>query len=216
MPDERRTRLDPARPRWDYPETEVLPTQREGHDGYPQDGYQQGGYPQADYQQEDHQPAPQRPQRKPSRLPEFDIARLWAGGGATAVVAALLAVVGILFARGLLEVAVLAPKGEGAWGNANTVTYALVCAGVALLATGLMHLLALTTPDAPKFFGWIMVLATLIAVVLPLSLTVDRESRFTTAALNLVIGIVITVLVRSVAASAARKRETWADPRATR
>ena len=36
--------------------------------------------------------------------------RLWAGGAATAVVAALIAVVGILLARGVFDVPVLAPK----------------------------------------------------------------------------------------------------------
>ena len=39
--------------------------------------------------------------------------RLWTGGLATAVVAALVAVVGVLFARGLFDVPVLAPTEEG-------------------------------------------------------------------------------------------------------
>lgn len=43
--------------------------------------------------------------------------RLWAGGAATAVVAALIAVVGILIARGVFGVPVLAPEGEGTWGT---------------------------------------------------------------------------------------------------
>jgi hypothetical protein len=44
----------------------------------------------------------------------LDPRRLWSGGVATA---ALLALVGILVARGLLDVAVLAPKGDGLWGD---------------------------------------------------------------------------------------------------
>lgn len=36
--------------------------------------------------------------------------RLWAGGAATAVTAVLTAIVGILIARGLVKVAVLAPR----------------------------------------------------------------------------------------------------------
>lgn len=135
----------------------------------------------------------------------FDPGRLWAGGAATALVAALLAVLGILTARGLLDVAVLAPKGEGVWGDANTVTYALVAAACALAATGLMHLLLLlTTPNAVRFFCWIMVLLALIAVVLPLSLNVGVESRTFTAVLNLLVGVVITLLVCGAAASACR------------
>jgi hypothetical protein len=38
-----------------------------------------------------------------------DAARLWTGGLATALVAALVAVVGVLIARGLFDVSVLAP-----------------------------------------------------------------------------------------------------------
>ena len=53
-----------------------------------------------------------------------DAGRLWAGGIATAVVAGLMAIVGIVIARGIFHVAVLAPKGSGTWGNANTATYA--------------------------------------------------------------------------------------------
>jgi hypothetical protein len=59
--------------------------------------------------------------------------RLWTGGVATAVVAALVAVVGVLIARGLLDVTVLAPTEEGVLGNANTARLALVTL-VALLA----------------------------------------------------------------------------------
>jgi hypothetical protein len=74
--------------------------------------------------------------------------RLWTGGVATAVVAALVAVVGVLIARGLLDVPVLAPTEEGVLGNANTARLALVAAGAALAATGLMHLLLLFIPGS--------------------------------------------------------------------
>jgi hypothetical protein len=131
--------------------------------------------------------------------PGVNAGRLWASGLATAVVAALVAVVGILVARGIVDVAVLAPKGEGIWGNANTFTYALSAAVAALLATGLMHLLILTVATPGQFFTWIMVLATLIAVVLPLTLTVDVGGKIATAVINLVIGLAITFILNSVA-----------------
>ncbi|MEV8438730.1 DUF6069 family protein [Actinosynnema sp. NPDC051121] len=135
----------------------------------------------------------------------FHAGRLWAGGAATALVAGLLAIVGILAARGLFDVAVLAPKGEGTWGNANTLTYALTAALCAFAATGMMHLLLSTTPRAARFFRWIMLLLTAIAVVLPLSLDVGAESRVFTAVLNAVIGIMITALLCGVAGSARRR-----------
>lgn len=142
-----------------------------------------------------------------------DPARLWAGGVATAVVAALVAIVGILIARGLAGVAILAPKGSGLWGNANTATYAVVSAVVAIAATALVHLLSVATPKATTFFGWIMVLVTLIGVVLPLSLSVKYETKIATGLLNLAIGLTITLLLISVAGNALkvatrRQRET--------
>lgn len=146
-----------------------------------------------------------------SERPGINAARLWASGLATAVVAALLAVVGILIARGVVDVAVLAPKGEGVWGNANTFTYAMVSAAAALLATGLLHLLFLAVATPTQFFTWIMVLITLIAVVLPLTLTVEVGPKIATAAINLAIGIAITVILNAVAPAAQAPRRPPQD-----
>ena len=143
---------------------------------------------------------------------QLDPARLWSGGVATAVVAALIAVVGILLSRGVLDVPVLAPKGEGVWGNANTVTYALVSGAIALAATALMHLLSVTTPRFQTFFSWIMVLLTAIAVVVPLSLAVAWETKLATGVINLVIGLAITVILNGVARSAWRVRPPGGEP----
>jgi Family of unknown function (DUF6069) len=135
---------------------------------------------------------------------QLDAGRLWAGGLATAVVAALIAVAGILFTRGVLEIPVLAPKGDGLWGNANTMTYALAAGGAALAATALLHLLALTTPRFPRFFTWIMGLLTMIAAVLPLTLDATAASRVATATINLVLGLAITSILSGVARTAYR------------
>ena len=131
-------------------------------------------------------------------------ARLWAGGAATACVAVLVAVVGILIARGLVHVPVLAPRRAGAWGGASTLTYALSSAAIALGATGLLHLLLVTTPRARSFFGWIMVLLTAIAVVIPLSLSTGLDARLATAIINLAIGLAITITLSGVVSSAMR------------
>jgi Family of unknown function (DUF6069) len=153
----------------------------------------------------------------PEARPGVDAGRLWAGGIATAVVAALTAIVGLLIARGIFHATVLEPKGGGIWGNASTVTYALVAALVALLATGLMHLLCLAVPAPSTFFGWIMVLVTAIGVVIPLTLNVATSTKAATAAINLVIGLVITMIISSMAASARtvhlRKRTTVTQAR---
>ncbi len=90
--------------------------------------------------------------------PKLDAGRLWTGGLATAAVAALVAVVGVLIARGLFDVPVLAPTGEGTLGDASTARLAGLAALAALLATGLLHLLLLTTParagSSPGSSGW--------------------------------------------------------------
>jgi Family of unknown function (DUF6069) len=134
-----------------------------------------------------------------------DAYRLWTGGVATAVVAALVAVVGVLIARGLFDVPVLAPTEDGALGNANTARLALVAAGAALVATGLMHLLLLFIPRPWQFFTWIISLATLAAVLVPFSTDASLATQVATAAINLAIGVAVGSLVSGVAASAVRR-----------
>ena len=95
------------------------------------------------------------------RRPVLNAGRLWAGGMATALVAALIAVIGILGARGLFDVPILAPKGAGVWGDASTGWYAFGAAMLSLVATGLMHLLLVSTPKPMRFFGWVVALATI-------------------------------------------------------
>jgi hypothetical protein len=131
---------------------------------------------------------------------------LWAGGVATAVVAALIALAGVLIFRWLFTVPILAPRQDGAWGNVSTGMYVLGAAGAALAATAIMHLLLLTTPRPQVFFGWIIALATLVAVVFPFSTTAPMAQKVATAAVNLVLGVAIGTLTAQVAARAVRRR----------
>ncbi len=61
--------------------------------------------------------------------------RLWAGRAATAIVAGLVALVGVLVCRWLFNVPILAPQGEGVYGDAATTNFVLAAAGAAFLAT---------------------------------------------------------------------------------
>lgn len=131
---------------------------------------------------------------------------LWAGGVATAVVAALIALAGILTARWVFTIPILAPRRDGAWGDASTLTYVLSAAGAALVATAIMHLLLLTTPRPQVFFGWIMGLATLVAVVFPFSSTASLAQKVATAVVNLVLGIAIGTLLGGVVGRTVRRR----------
>lgn len=145
--------------------------------------------------------------------PMVDAGRLWTGGVATAAVAALVAIVGVLIARGLFNVPLLAPTGEGTLGDASTARLAGLAAGAALLATGLMHLLLLSTPRPGRFFTWIMVLATLIAAIIPFLTDAEANTKIATAAINLSIGATIGSLVSGVGRSAVRVRRA-SDPMA--
>jgi hypothetical protein len=138
------------------------------------------------------------------RRQPVDAARLWTGGLATAVVAALVAVVGVLIARGLFDVPVLAPTREGALGDASTARLAILAAVAALLATALMHLLLISTPRPFRFFTWIVSLLTLVAVLAPFMTSAELATQVATAAINLVIGMAIGSLVSGAARSAIR------------
>jgi hypothetical protein len=134
-----------------------------------------------------------------------DSGRFWAGAVATAIVAALIALVGILICRWTLNIPILAPAGDGAWGDAHTGEYVLVAALIALVAAGLLYLLVLSTPNPGLFFRWIIGLVTLIAVVYPFSSGAPLEQKAATAIVNLVVGVAIGSLLLATAGRAIRR-----------
>jgi len=146
----------------------------------------------------------QDPEPEPTR--RVDARPLWSGGVATAVVAALIALVGILVCRWLFNVPILSPRREGAWGNASTAGYVFAAAACALAATALMYLLLLSTPYPRVFFGWIIGLAAVVAVVYPFSTTAPVSQKVATAVVNLVLGVAIGSLVGEVSRRAGRRR----------
>jgi hypothetical protein len=141
---------------------------------------------------------------KSAEPPRPDPGRLWAGGVATAVVAALVVVAGVYIARGILGIPVLAPKAAGSLGSSTTGVYAAVAAAAALLATGLLHVLLLGAPRPLSFFIWITALADLIAVAAPFSQPASLSSKVFTAVINLVTGVAVISLLSGVARSAVR------------
>jgi uncharacterized protein DUF6069 len=129
-----------------------------------------------------------------------DAGRLWPGGIATAVVAALVALAGVLVCRWLFHIPLLAPTRDGAYGDVHTTGMVLAAAGAALIATALMHLLLIGTPRPLAFFHWIIGLATLLAVLFPFSTSAPLTAKVATAVVDLVLGIAIGSLISSVAA----------------
>jgi hypothetical protein len=153
-----------------------------------------------------NEPMPERRgggQPRPDR-PQVEAGRLWSGGVATAVVAGLVALVGVLVCRWLFGIPLLAPKQDGAYGDAHTTGLVLMAAAAALLATGLVHLLVLSTPRPLTFFGWIIALATVLAVLVPFSTAAPLTAKAATAVVTLVLGIAIGTLISGVAARSVR------------
>ena len=129
-----------------------------------------------------------------------DASTLWSGGIATAVVTGLVALLGVLAFRWLFHVSILAPASNGAYGDANTTVMVFAAAGAALIATALLQVLLLTTPRPLTFFGWIIGLATLVAIFFPFSTSAPLSQKFATATVNLFIGIAIGSLLAVVGA----------------
>lgn len=137
-----------------------------------------------------------------------DPVQVWGGGFFTAIIAALIALVGILICRWMLGIDILAPKSDGAWGGADTAAYVVTAAVIALVATALLHLMMLGTPQPTMFLGWIMGLATVVAVVYPFSTSAPIDQKIATAVVNLVLGIAVTSLLTNVATRAVRSVES--------
>ena len=74
----------------------------------------------------------------------------------------------------------------------------------ALLATGLLHLLLLSTPQPRRFFTWIITLATIAAALAPFLSGADLDEKVATSAITLVVGVAIGSLLSGVARSAVR------------
>ncbi|MFD4369877.1 DUF6069 family protein [Rhodococcus sp. NPDC058521] len=131
----------------------------------------------------------------------MNIVRLWTGALASAVVAALVAIVGYMVVDRLLEIPVVTP----AWnwvGNTPMTTIAVHAAAAALIAAALLQLLTWTTPQPQTFFNWIATLATAVAALWPFAVDATTESRVGSGVIYLVVGLTIVSLTNGVASSA--------------
>jgi hypothetical protein len=138
----------------------------------------------------------------PPKSSRVDAKKLWAGGAATVIVAVLVAFVGLLIARGLFQVPVLAPNNAGLVGDSTTIALCSVAAVAALVATGLMHVLLLTVPAPRTFFAIIITLITLVFALQPLTLTVAVGTKIATVIVYVVTGAAIGFSVSTVANAA--------------
>src|ERR1700728_4220326 len=103
----------------------------------------------------DEDPVPEPPSSLGSGR-RLDPATLWSGGAATAVVAALIALVGILVCRWLFTIPILAPRNAGAGGDASPGASVRAAPAAARPAPAIMPLRLTATPRPQVFFGWII------------------------------------------------------------
>ena len=131
---------------------------------------------------------------------------------ATAVVAALVAAVGVLVCRDLLHVKLVEPPLLHV-SDSFALNYAVTAFVVALAATGLAHLLSVVTPRPRVFFGWIVALVTVAAMVLPFALEGSTKGKICAAVINLVIGLCIASLLSAVLSRTVVDPErSWQQP----
>ena len=139
-----------------------------------------------------------------------DYKRLWAGGLATAGVAALIAWLGTLLCRALFDIEIADSAAALHVTDSFAGNYALTAALLALVATALAHVLALTTPTPRAFFSWIVGLLTAAAVVLPFTRGEDLTVQVCAAVINLLIGAAIGSLLTTVLSHTVLDRErSW-------
>lgn len=137
------------------------------------------------------------PEQVPRSRVVIDAGRLWGGGVATAVVAALVAAVGVLICRDLLDIKLVEPPMLRIT-DSFAVNYALTAAILALAATGLAHLLSLVTPRPRVFFSWIVGLITVATMVVPFALEGSLQGKICATVINMVIGLSIASLLSAV------------------
>lgn len=136
--------------------------------------------------------------------PVLDATRLWTGGLATAAVAALVALVGTLVIRVLVAFAPVGTSTAHAIAGGNAGLLCLFAALAALAATGVAHLLIVSTPDPLSYLGWIIGLSTAAAVVVPLLGGLPIAAAIAIAIVNLVTGLAIGSLIVGAAGAAYR------------
>lgn len=127
-----------------------------------------------------------------------DAGRYWAGGIATALVAALIGLIGVIVFERVLSIA-LVPPPDLSGSDSHQTAFALDGALLAIVATGVLHLLIVTTPRPRAFFGWIMALVLVVVAVLPFVWTGDTLS----AAMSGLVNVTITAAVWSLLAGVA-------------
>lgn len=139
---------------------------------------------------------------------DIDLTVLWAGAIATAFVAGLLSIVGILVAHVLPGMEIIAPGSGTRYAEATAWRLMSSAVTASLGAALLLHLLLVLTPRPFLFFRCIAVLMTAVLALWPFTTTAPVPSKIATAIIHLAVGTFVTALTSSVGHHAYRELVT--------
>jgi hypothetical protein len=137
-----------------------------------------------------------------SIAPRIDQIRYWVGAGITAVIAALVSLIALVVAQGIIHVPVVLGSS-----SIHAAVYGVSAAGIAVLAAALFDAMLQVAPRPLTYYSWLGGIVTVLATLLPFTSTAGLHSQIALALTNFAVGTVITLLV-PVAASNARRRAT--------
>ncbi|HEX7132148.1 MAG TPA: DUF6069 family protein [Iamia sp.] len=145
--------------------------------------------------------------------PQVDHSRLWAGGLATALVVMLLVAVMSWIVRDVLDIPELQRLIDDRSRTDGDLAADLVAAFVlTLVATLVLDVLLVTTPTPLRLFHWLIVLATVVAALVPLTRGDDTDSSVARAVGTLVVGLTISSLLTGVARRSYRPARPGSGP----
>ncbi|MQY02104.1 DUF6069 family protein [Actinomadura macrotermitis] len=144
----------------------------------------------------------------PEGEPKIDALRLWGGGLATALVAALVAFLGVLITHGVLGVRLLVPEREEALADTAAGAYVLAAAAGALVTTLVLQLLVVLTARPMDFFARVTGLLTMVLTIAPFITGAALAREVATGLVNLFVGLTIASLLTQTGYAALRSGRT--------
>ena len=135
----------------------------------------------------------------PSARRSLDWTGLFAGTMATALVAGLVALVGIIATRAVLHVEIIGPRGGQEFSDAAPGQLTFLAAFGAFNAAALVQALVCVTPRPLLFFGLISWLITTAVALWPLTTDAGVLSKAASTLVYLCVGATISSLTTTVA-----------------
>ncbi len=140
----------------------------------------------------------------PARF-HIDQRRYWVGAVLTAAVAVLVAVLGMLIAKGVFHQSIIMRDGDGSFA-VHVGAYALFTALISVLTSVLFLGICQFAPRPGLYFAWIGALGVLFTAVLPFTMSLALVSQIIFAVINVLVGVAIVTLVPVSAHSSVVRR----------